>query len=340
MSMSRATRGHALLVLIGVLMVATPDRVVAAQQTLLDGGGLVRTSNGSFQLSADAGPPPRTLAGFERFGIWDAARTEASGRFQSVLVRYHAQAPVGTEVFVAVRASVDGTHWSEWEWDVADGALITFAGAQRWFQHRVVMVGSAGRTPVVSEVQLMPQPVTGNTLVAATNPKRAVAPTYRLRITRQGMVGRRTANGHIIKRRDFFASLPSWKSLSSKNGSEYMVRLSANGRSVVVRVADVGPWNTRDNFWDARRQRYKDLPVGWPEDHAAYFENYNRRRAERGWVRFPTAVDVGDGAYWALGLKGAQATADVTFLWLGADPGPNPKPRNSHPSKRPRVSAP
>ncbi len=80
---------------------------------------------------------------------------------------------------------------------------------------------------------------------------------------------------------------------------------------------------------------YKDLPVGWPQDHAAYYERYNKRRAEKGYVRFPSAVDIGDGAYWALGLKGAQATVDVTFLWLGTDPGPNPAPRNSAPSRRP-----
>jgi hypothetical protein len=114
-----------------------------------------------------------------------------------------------------------------------------------------------------------------------------------------------------------------------------MVRLSANGRSVVVRVADVGPWNRHDNYWDKNRERYKDLPRGWPEDHAAYYEGYNRGRAELGRVRGPTAVDIGDGAYWALGLRNARATVNVTFLWLGTDPGPNPEPINASPSQRP-----
>jgi hypothetical protein len=162
-----------------------------------------------------------------------------------------------------------------------------------------------------------------------------VAPTYRLHVTRMGMVGGRTANGYRIKPNDMFVSLPSWKSLSSRNGNEYMVRLSANGKSVVVPVMDVGPWNRHDNFWDAERSWYKNLPRGWPQDHAAYYEGHNKRRAEKGFVRFPTAVDVGDGAYWALGLKGAQAVVDVTFLWLGEDPGENPEPLNSRPSERP-----
>jgi hypothetical protein len=137
-----------------------------------------------------------------------------------------------------------------------------------------------------------------------------------------------------------FVSLPSWSVLSSREGNEYMVRLSANGKSVVVPVMDVGPWNRHDNFWSTERERYKDLPVGWPQDHAAYYEGHNKRRAEKGWVRYPSAVDVGDGAYWALGLKGAQATLDITFLWLGEDPGASPEPLNSSPAKRPVVPVP
>lgn len=61
-------------------------------------------------------------------------------------------------------------------------------------------------------------------------------------------------------------------------------------------------------------------------------ENYRNREAELGLVRFPSAVDIGDGAYWSLGLKGDQAVVDVTFLWLGADPGPYPTPPANWPT--------
>ncbi len=259
----------------------------------------------------------------------------ASGTRPRQCVQDHAEVPPGTESFVAVRASADGQRWSEWEWDVADGAIIPFEDAQRWLQYRVVLLGGADRTPTVSKVQLTPQPNEQTGTSPARRKAGGLAPTYRLRITRMGMVGSRTANGHRVKARDFMVALPSWKSLSSRRGGEYMVRLSANGRSVVVPVMDVGPWNRQDNYWAVKRERYKDLPVGWPQDHAAYYERYNNRRSEKGRVRFPSAVDVGDGAYWALGLKGVQATVDVTFLWLGADPGPNPAPLNSRSSQRP-----
>lgn len=153
-----------------------------------------------------------------------------------------------------------------------------------------------------------------------------IAPTYRLRVTRQGMVGETTANGHVIQPNDVFVSLPCRCALSSRDGHEYQVRLSTNGRSLVVPVWDVGPYWTTDDYWNSQRDGFPDLPTGWPADHAAFYENYRNREAELGLVRFPSAVDIGDGAYWSLGLKGDQAVVDVTFLWLGADPGPYPTP--------------
>ena len=338
MSLLRATRSQVLLFLAGVSLAATPFGPEArAQHAVENADGLSRTANGWLRLSADAGPTPRVIGDFDRFGMWDSPPARQEHEFRSVTVQYHDEVPRATERFVAVRASADGQRWSEWEWDVASGATLQWNGAQRWLQHRVVLMGAEGRTPAVSTLELTPKGgANGWSAVAAPR----TAPTYRLRVTRQGMVGGRTANGHRITPRDMFVSLPSWKSLSSKNGNEYQVRLSAKGKSVVVPVMDVGPWNKNDNYWDAERAKYKDLPVGWPQDHAAFFENHNRRRAEKGWVRFPTAVDIGDGAYWALGLKGAQATVNVTFLWLGADPGPNPAPLNVDPSKRPESPVP
>jgi hypothetical protein len=334
MSPSRATRSHVLL-FIATILAATPFSLDAkTQQVKTESTGVIQTIDGTFRLALDADQAPPVLGPYERYGLWDSRPLRLGTRFRTVQVSFRDVAPAGTESIVSIRASTDGQRWSEWEWDVTDGARIPFDRVQRWIQYRIVLLGSTGRTPLVSDLMIVPR-ATYRVLGRIEQAEPAVAPTYRLRVTRMGMVGGRTANGYRIKPRDFFASLPSWKSLSSLEGREYKVRLSANGESVVVPVMDVGPWNVHDNYWDAERQRFKDLPTGWPQDHAAYYENYNRRRAEKGWVRFPSAVDIGDGAYWALGLRGAQATVDVTFLWLGEDPGPNPAPLNARPSQRP-----
>jgi hypothetical protein len=147
-----------------------------------------------------------------------------------------------------------------------------------------------------------------------------IAPTYRIFATRQGRVGRRTANGHIIKPRDRFVALPSWGVLSSRNGYEYQVRVTYRDRSVVLPVWDVGPWNTSDDYWSPDR-RYSDLPPGLPMAQAARQQGYNNGRDEFGRrIRQPNGIDIADGAFWDdLGMTDSD-WVDVTFLWLGADP--------------------
>jgi hypothetical protein len=158
--------------------------------------------------------------------------------------------------------------------------------------------------------------------VHAAPSRQELAPTYRVFATREGLVGRRTANGHLIQPRDRFVALPSWSVLSPKGTSQYAVRLTYNGRSVVVPVWDVGPWNTRDDYWSPGR-RYGDLPPGRPMAHAAVFDGYNRGRDESGRViRDPNGIDIADGTFWDdLGMARSDYVL-VTFLWLGVDPGP------------------
>jgi hypothetical protein len=147
------------------------------------------------------------------------------------------------------------------------------------------------------------------------------APTYSVFATREGLVGRRTANGHRIRERDRFVALPHWGALSSKGGNEFQVRVTYRDRSVVLPVWDVGPWNTRDDYWSPKR-RYGDLPVGQPMAHAAYQQGYNGGRDEFGRrIRHPNGIDIADGAFWDdLGMTKSDYV-QVTFLWLGADPG-------------------
>jgi hypothetical protein len=161
------------------------------------------------------------------------------------------------------------------------------------------------------------------TAAPAERPQHNLAPTYRIFATREGLVGLQTANGHIIQERDRFVALPSWKVLSSYQGYEYQVRVTYNGRSVVVPVWDVGPWNTNDNYWSPNREQYPDLPIGMPQAQAAFFDGHNGGLDEFGRIiNNPNGIDIADGTFWDdLGMT-RNDWVEVSFLWLGEDPGP------------------
>ncbi|WP_129671328.1 hypothetical protein [Candidatus Chloroploca sp. Khr17] len=171
--------------------------------------------------------------------------------------------------------------------------------------------------------------------------QQALAPTYRIFATREGLVGEMTGNGHIIQPRDRFVALPSWAVLSPKGSDRYRVRVTYKGRSVVVPVWDVGPWNTRDDYWTPDRL-YRDLPVGRPMAEAAFFDGYNGGLDERGRrINNPNGIDIADGTFWDDLLMTRNDWVEVSFLWLGADPGPgaaitiNPPPPSAPPAPPP-----
>jgi hypothetical protein len=141
--------------------------------------------------------------------------------------------------------------------------------------------------------------------------------TWRVYGYQEGLVGHTTANGHVIQPEDFFVALPCFCVLSSNGGNEFMVRLEYNGNTVTVPVWDVGPWNVSDNYWDPPEQReWQGLEQGMPMATAAYYQNYNN--GTDGWgrkVTSPGGIDIGDGAFHALGMTGSD-WVDVTFLWL------------------------
>jgi hypothetical protein len=157
----------------------------------------------------------------------------------------------------------------------------------------------------------------------ATRPHANLAPTYRIFATREGLVGLTTANGHVIRERDHFVALPSWRVLSSYQGYEYQVRITYNGRSTIAPVWDVGPWNTNDSYWSPQRGDYPDLPIGMPQAQAAYFDGHNDGLDEFGRrILVPNGIDIADGTFWdALGMRDND-WVEVSFLWLGTDPGP------------------
>jgi hypothetical protein len=144
--------------------------------------------------------------------------------------------------------------------------------------------------------------------------------TYKVYATREGLVGHTTANGHVIVANDHFVSLPSTLSLSAKGENYYSVRvcLTSGSRCAYEPVWDVGPWNTRDNYWTVRRTSWTKLPIGEPEAEAAYQSGYNGGRDQFGRkVVNPAGIDLADGTIrQGLGLT-SSGWVDVTYLWTG-----------------------
>ncbi|MCX7623681.1 MAG: SH3 domain-containing protein [Thermomicrobium sp.] len=167
------------------------------------------------------------------------------------------------------------------------------------------------------------RPVGGS---ASTGSSLQFRATFRIYAHRLGLVGERTANGHVIQPNDFFVSLPCACALSSAGGTEFQVLVEYRGRSLVLPVWDVGPWNVDDDFWNPpERRKWKGLPQGVPAAQAAYFDGYND--GKDGWGRqvgSPAGMDIADGAFAALGMTQSDWVT-VTFLWLVGDP-PTPLP--------------
>lgn len=86
----------------------------------------------------------------------------------------------------------------------------------------------------------------------------------------------------------------------------YRVRINHKGHRARAPVKEVGPWNTRDNYWDRRKKRdmWKNLPRCKPEAEAAYFDNYNKGRDEQGRiVRNPAGIDLTLAVARRMGVK-------------------------------------
>jgi hypothetical protein len=142
--------------------------------------------------------------------------------------------------------------------------------------------------------------------------------------TREGLVGGHTASGHVIADRDHFVALPSRRGLSTKESGDYTVKVCArNGRCEWAPVWDIGPWNTKDDYWNpaGTRQMWPDLPQGRPQAQAAKQNGYNGGKDQFGRVvKNPAGIDLADGMFWD-GLKlTTNAWVTVSFQWTGAGP--------------------
>jgi hypothetical protein len=229
--------------------------------------------------------------------------------------------PPGATATVDVRGRRGTGGWTEWIPAVPGpaGPVVTLPVAATEVQGRLVLAGDPAAGPVVRAVTL-----TAHRAPAARTEtdQAAEARSYRVFATREGLVGGTTANGHIVAPRDHFVALPSRRALAPRGSSDYSVKVCApTGRCAFAPVWDVGPWNTRDDYWNppSRRQEWRDLPQGLPQAQAAHDNGYNRGRDQYDRrVSNPAGIDLGDGLFWdALGLRD-NAWVTVDYLWTGS----------------------
>ncbi|WP_156068061.1 hypothetical protein [Pseudonocardia halophobica] len=232
--------------------------------------------------------------------------------------------PPGTTASVDVRGRTPAGGWTEWIPATASGAdsgSVTLPGSTSEVQGRLVLTGTAeGAAPTVRGVTLTaaPAPATEGGIDLTEG-----APfSANVFATREGLVGGTTSNGHVITERDHFVALPSRRALSPRDTSDYSVRVCApNGRCAFAPVWDVGPWNTRDDYWNpaGERQEWKDLPRGVPQAQAAFRDGYNGGNDQFGRKLVnPAGIDLADGVFWdALGLKD-NSQVQVDYLWTGS----------------------
>ncbi|WP_164016477.1 hypothetical protein [Pyxidicoccus trucidator] len=223
----------------------------------------------------------------------------------------------GMELEVDVRVRTLSGAWSEWSTSTA-GEAVRLPRAGTEVQVRLALLADEhGRGPLVGEVKLEGS-LEGGTSQDAVQ---SLAPlSYRIYATREGLVGGTTANGHVIKTNDRFVALPSRRALASKGGSEYQVRVcySKTAKCTTTSVWDVGPWNTKDDYWNLSsvREMWKNLPQGKPEAQAAYQDGYNGGLDQFGRrPSNPAGIDIADGSFWTdLGMSNND-WVDVTYLW-------------------------
>jgi hypothetical protein len=233
-----------------------------------------------------------------------------------VSAQLSADTPKGTAVDVEVRGRTGVDDWTEWT-----PAGTAFKTAVSAVQARISLHSDTdGVRPAVRGVALSADSVPQVNALAAT-----AALTYKIFGTREGLTGHTTANGHVITSRDHFVALPSGRGLSPKASGSYSVRVckTDNSRCEYAPVWDVGPWNTKDDYWNPAsvRYEYKDLPQGQPEAYAAYHNGYNGGKDDLGYkVGNPAGIDLADGVFYdGLGMSD-NGNLNVTYLWTGTGP--------------------
>jgi hypothetical protein len=233
--------------------------------------------------------------------------------------------PPGGTVEVDVRGRLPGGRWTEWL-PSRPGTPTALPGPSNLVQLRVLLTADPG--PAVPGAAAPARPEVRGLRVHAeeVSQLRVAAPaepaSYHVFATREGLVHGSTANGHRIRPHDLFVALPSWRSLADEDGSEYSVKVCAvGGPCAWAPVWDVGPWNTKDDYWSAHREQWRDLPQGVPEAEAAYRDGHNDGKDGKGrTVGNPAGIDLSDGVFDAALKLTDNTEVTVSYLWTGGPP--------------------
>jgi hypothetical protein len=293
---------------------AAPTEPVAVAAQPVEGSSNVRIE-GSRIILGDAPAAVGSSEIRQRSGLAELVPVRFAAATSAVVVGYTAGTPNGSSAEVDVRAWVKDK-WTEWT-PARPGTPTALPGPSDQVQLRIIVSAPpTGGRPWVGDVTVQPtDKVDPSTMSIQAAPLKS-----RVFATREGLVGGTTANGHVIVNRDHFVALPSRRGLSAQGSGTYSVKVCTASRCAFEPVWDVGPWNTKDDYWNpsAIREMWKDLPQGKPQAQAAYQDGYNGGKDQFGrTVANPAGIDLADGTFWdALALTN-NAWVDVTYLWTG-----------------------
>lgn len=293
---------------------ATPTDPVSVAAQPVDGSTNVRI-DGNRIILGDAPPSMGSIEVRQRSGIANLTPVHFTAATSAVVVNYTAGRPDQSTAEVDVRALVKD-RWSEWT-PAKAGQPTALPAASDQVQLRIIVIAPPqGGSPWISDVSVQP-----TDQAAASRMEIQAAPLKsRVFATREGLVGGTTANGHVIISRDHFVALPSRRGLASNGSGNYSVKVCTATRCAFEPVWDVGPWNTKDDYWNpsATREMWKDLPQGRPEAQAAYQNGYNGGKDQFGrTVANPAGIDLADGTFWDALKLTDNSWVDTTYLWTG-----------------------
>ncbi|WP_046495172.1 hypothetical protein [Streptomyces odonnellii] len=276
----------------------------------------VRYTHGALRVE-QRGFRPAAEGGDAGYGSQVLAPRTLDSPVNRVEARLSADVPSGARVAVDVRGRAEDGSWTEWRETAADGAAVTLPRTVTAVQARITLWDTEGL------IRVRGLRLTADRGPEPRTPRAAAAFSARVFATREGLVGRTTANGHVIQPNDHFVALPSRRGLSPNGSGQYSVQVCGPARCETAPVWDVGPWNTRDDYWNPSsvRESFKDLPQGKPEAQAAYENGYNGGLDGSGRrVLNPAGIDLADGTFANVGLRD-NGWVTVTYLWTGPQTG-------------------
>ncbi|MFI6907732.1 hypothetical protein ACIBKY_41170 [Nonomuraea sp. NPDC050394] len=234
-----------------------------------------------------------------------------------------AETPPGADILLELRGQTRSARWTEWREARQGSDEVVLPASSTQLQARITLTQrGAGQGPEVYGLRLLVvDPARGQPQAGAEPAPKPL--TSRVFATRIGQIGDKTANGHTIATTDRFVALPSRRALNANTTERaYEVKICYATRCVVAPIWDVGPWNIRDDYWNAAatRDMWADLPQGKPQAQAAYLDGYNAGRDDRSRkVRNPAGIDLADELFWQdLGMT-TNDWVNVTYLWTDVE---------------------